>query len=160
MELDGVDAYKYPPLHYRLEVGDLNSLPSNPKPDDAALYFPYTIRCHRGVDGRRVQKRLTTDGFTSAYKPVEHDGYGYVINPVKCLDGKAKTDYDWLALKDVTEAVCDFDGAASAEGCPPSRRRAACRDARPRDRCVIGASNASPGSSVDESGLAALFFRS
>ena len=35
-------------------------------------------------------------------------------NPVKCLDGKEKTDYDGSNLKDATEAVCNFDGAASA----------------------------------------------
>ena len=34
-------------------------------------------------------------------------------NPVKCLDGKEKTEYNWLNLKDTTEAVCNFDGAAS-----------------------------------------------
>ena len=114
MELDGVDEYKYR-YYITGEVGDLNSLPSNPKPDSEALYFPYTIRCHRGATVDEYNSLSgTTDGFTSTYKPVEHDGYSHKINPVKCLDGKAKTDYDWLALKDTTEAVCDFNGAASA----------------------------------------------
>jgi len=55
-----------------------------------------------------------TNGYTSALKAEAHLGYAHVKNPVKCLDGKAKADYDWLALKDTTEAVCDFNGAASA----------------------------------------------
>ena len=112
MELDGVDNYKYR-YYITGEVGDLNSLPSNPKPDSEALYFPYTIRCHRGVTVDEYKSSLE-DGFTTAHKPVEHDGYSHKINPVKCLDGKEKTEYDWLALKDTTEAVCNFDGAASA----------------------------------------------
>lgn len=112
MELDGVDQYKYR-YYITGKVGDLESLPSNPKPDDAALYFPYTLRCHRGVTVDEYKSSLP-DGYTSAHTPVKHDGYAHVKNPVKCLDGKEKTDYDWLALKDTTEAVCNFDGAASA----------------------------------------------
>ena len=54
------------------------------------------------------------DGFTSAHKPVEHPGYSSKINPVKCLDGKEKAEYDWISLKDTTEAVCNFDAASSA----------------------------------------------
>ena len=111
-ELDGVDNYKYR-YYITGKVGDLESLPSNPKPDDAALYFPYTLRCHRGVTVDEYKSSLP-DGYTSAHTPVKHDGYAHVKNPVKCLDGKEKTDYDWLALKDTTEAVCNFDGAASA----------------------------------------------
>ena len=112
MELDGVDEYKYR-YYITGEVGDLDSLPSNPKPDSEALYFPYTLRCHRGVTVDEYKSSLE-DGFTTAHTPVKHDGYAHVKNPVKCLDGKAKTDYDWLALKDTTEVVCNFDGAASA----------------------------------------------
>ena len=37
-----------------------------------------------------------------------------MINPVKCLDGKETADYNWLALKDTTEAVRNFDAASSA----------------------------------------------
>ena len=59
-------------------------------------------------------KSSLPDGFTSAHKPVEHPGYSSKINPVKCLDGKEKTEYDWMNLKATTEAVCDFNGAASA----------------------------------------------
>ena len=111
-ELDGVDNYKYR-YYITGKVGDLESLPSNPKPDDAALYFPYTLRCHRGVTVDEYKSSLP-DGFTSAHKATEHLGYSSKINPVKCLDGQEKTDYDWLALKDTTEAVCDFNGAAAA----------------------------------------------
>ena len=112
MELDGVDEYKYR-YYITGEVGDLDSLPSNPKPDSEALYFPYTIRCHRGVTVDEYKSSLE-DGFTTAHKPVEHPGYSSKINPVKCLDGQEKADYDWLALEATTEAVCDFNGAASA----------------------------------------------
>ena len=49
-----------------------------------------------------------------AHKAEPHLGYSSKINPVKCLDGKEKTEYDWLNLKDTTEAVCNFDGAAFA----------------------------------------------
>ena len=55
-----------------------------------------------------------TNGYTMAHKAEPHPGYSHKINPVKCLDNKEKTDYDWLALKDTTEAVCDFNGAAAA----------------------------------------------
>ena len=91
-------------------------------PDSEELYYPYTIRCYRGctlssgisdfkscADGVGV-----TDGFTSAHTAVKHDGYAHVKNPVKCLDGKEKTDYDWMNLQATTKAVCDFNGAASA----------------------------------------------
>ena len=114
MELDGVDEYKYR-YYITGEVGDLNSLPSNPKPDSEALYFPYTIRCHRGATVDEYNSLSgTTDGYTTAHKAEAHLGYSSKINPVKCLDGKEKTEYDWLALKATTEAVCNFDGAASA----------------------------------------------
>ena len=55
-----------------------------------------------------------TNGYTMAHKAEPHPGYSSKINPVKCLDNKEKTDYDWLALKATTEAVCDFNGASSA----------------------------------------------
>ena len=35
-------------------------------------------------------------------------------NPVKCLDGKEKAEYNWLNLETTTEAVCNFDGASFA----------------------------------------------
>jgi len=111
-ELPGIDAFKYR-YYITGKVGDLESLPSNPKPDSEALYFPYTIRCHRGVTVDEYKSSLP-DGFTTAHKAEPHLGYSSKINPVKCLDGKEKTEYDWLALKDTTEAVCNFDGAAFA----------------------------------------------
>jgi hypothetical protein len=110
--LPAIDAFKYR-YYITGKVGDLESLPSNPKPDDAALYFPYTLRCHRGVTVDEYKSSLP-DGFTSAHTPVAHDGYSSTINPVKCLDGKEKSEYDWLALKETTEAVCNFDAASAA----------------------------------------------
>ena len=111
-ELDGVDNYKYR-YYVTGKVGDLNALPSNPKPDSEALYFPYTIRCHRGATVDEAKSSMT-NGYTMAHKAEPHPGYAHVKNPVKCLDGKEKSEYNWLALKDTTEAVCDFDGAATA----------------------------------------------
>ena len=113
-ELDGVDNYKYR-YYVTGKVGDLDSLPSNPKPDSEALYFPYTIRCHRGATVDEAKSSMT-NGYTMAHKAEPHPGYSSKINPVKCLDGKEKSEYDWLALKDTTEAVCDFNGAAAAAG--------------------------------------------
>ena len=110
--MDGVDNYKYR-YYITGKVGDLESLPSNPKPDSEALYFPYTIRCHRGVTVDEYKSSLE-DGFTTAHKAEPHLGYSSKINPVKCLDGKETADYNWLALKDTTEAVCNFDAASSA----------------------------------------------
>ena len=111
MELDGVDSYKYR-YYITGKVGDLESLPSNPKPDSEALYFPYTIRCHRGATVDEAKSSMT-NGYTSALKAEPHPGYTKK-NPVKCLDGKEKSEYDWMNLKATTEAVCDFNGAASA----------------------------------------------
>ena len=111
-ELAGIDNFKYR-YYITGKVGDLDSLPSNPKPDSEALYFPYTIRCHRGATVDEAKSSMT-NGYTMAHKAEPHPGYSSKINPVKCLDGKEKSEYDWLALKDTTEAVCDFNGAAAS----------------------------------------------
>ena len=100
-ELDGVDNYKYR-YYVTGKVGDLNALPSNPKPDSEALYFPYTIRCHRGVTVSEYNSVSgTTDGFTSAHTATAHPGYSAPL-PVQCLDGKTKADYNWLNLGSTT----------------------------------------------------------
>ena len=95
-ELDGVDNYKYR-YYVTGKVGDLNALPSNPKPDSETLYFPYTIRCHRGVTVSEYNSVSgTTDGFTSAHTATAHPGYTTPL-PVQCLDGKGLDDYDVFA---------------------------------------------------------------
>ena len=95
-ELDGVDNYKYR-YYVTGKVGDLNALPSNPKPDSEALYFPYTIRCHRGVTVSEYNSVSgTTNGFTSAHTATAHPGYTTPL-PVQCLDGKGLDDYDVFA---------------------------------------------------------------
>ena len=100
-ELDGVDNYKYR-YYVTGKVGDLNALPSNPKPDSEALYFPYTIRCHRGVTVSEYNSVSgTTDGFTSAHTATAHPGYSVPL-PVQCLDGKTKNDYEWTNLGSTT----------------------------------------------------------
>ena len=50
-------------------------------------------------------------------------------NPVKCLDGKEKTDYDWLALKDTTGVQLRRRGFRLRSPSPIGRRA-------PRDACL------------------------
>jgi len=107
-ELDGVDNYKYR-YYITGKVGDLDSLPSYPKPDVEALYFPYTIRCYRGAKLDEYNSVAGTDGFTSAHVAEAHAGYGSAKLPVRCLDGKGKADYDWISL----EVTTGSDGAAA-----------------------------------------------
>lgn len=112
-ELDGIDNFKYR-YYVTGKVGDLNALPSNPKPDDEGLYFPYTIRCHRGATVDEYKTVSGTDGFTSAHKAEAHPGYGSVKLPVKCLDGKLKADYDWLNMAPTDDASAPRLAAAAA----------------------------------------------
>ena len=94
-ELDGVDNYKYR-YYVTGKVGDLNALPSNPKPDSEALYFPYTIRCHRGATVSEYNSVPGSNGYTSAHTATAHPGYTTPL-PVQCLDGKGLDDYDVFA---------------------------------------------------------------
>ena len=76
-ELPDIDNYKYR-YYITGKVNDLNSLPSNPKPDDLDLYFPFTLRCHRGVTLSSVsafKNYAGSDGFTSAHTATALDGY-------------------------------------------------------------------------------------
>ena len=113
MELDGIDNFKYR-YYVTGKVGDLNALPSNPKPDDEGLYFPYTLRCHRGATVDEYKTVSGTDGFTSAHKAEAHPGYGSVKLPVQCLDGKLKADYDWLNMAPTDDASAPRLAAAAA----------------------------------------------
>ena len=94
-ELDGVDTYKYR-YYVTGKVGDLNALPSNPKPDSETLYFPYTIRCHRGATVSEYNSVSGSNGYTSAHTATAHPGYTTPL-PVQCLDGKGLDDYDVFA---------------------------------------------------------------
>ena len=100
-ELDGVDNYKYR-YYVTGKVGDLNALPSNPKPDSETLYFPYTIRCHRGATVSEYNSVSGSNGYTSAHTATAHPGYSSVKLPVQCLDGKLKAGYDWTNLGSTT----------------------------------------------------------
>jgi len=112
--LDGVDNYKYR-YYVTGKVGDLNALPSNPKPDSEALYFPYTIRCHRGVTVSEYNSVSgTTDGFTSAHTATAHPGYSAPL-PVQCLDGKTKSDYDWMNLGSTTGSGSGSGGTTTTD---------------------------------------------
>ena len=93
--MDGVDNYKYR-YYVTGKVGDLNALPSNPKPDSETLYFPYTIRCHRGATVSEYNSVSGSNGYTSAHTATAHPGYTTPL-PVQCLDGKGLDDYDVFA---------------------------------------------------------------
>ena len=99
--MDGVDNYKYR-YYVTGKVGDLNALPSNPKPDSETLYFPYTIRCHRGATVSEYNSVSGSNGYTSAHTATAHPGYSSVKLPVQCLDGKSKAGYDWSNLGSTT----------------------------------------------------------
>ena len=45
-EIAGVDEYTYR-YYFTGKTSDLDSLPSDPKPDSAELYFPFSINCYR-----------------------------------------------------------------------------------------------------------------
>ena len=131
-ELDGVDNYKYR-YYITGKVGDLNALPSNPKPDSEALYFPYTIRCHRGVTVSEYNSVSgTTDGFTSAHTATAHPGYTTPL-PVQCLDGKGLDDYDVFASAPLPTKHPTRQPTRQPTATPPPRhRRHACARARAR----------------------------
>ncbi len=118
-ELPGVDNYKYR-YYITGKVSDLNALPSNPKPDDLDLYFPFTLRCHRGVTLSSVSAFKTyagSDGFTSDHTATALAGYSTPL-PVQCLDNKGLEDYDVFvdSAADVSEDVSEGEtGAVTTE---------------------------------------------
>ena len=118
-ELPGVDSYKYR-YYITGKVSDLNALPSNPKPDDLDLYFPFTLRCHRGVTLSSVSDFKTyagSDGFTSDHTATALAGYSTPL-PVQCLDNKGLEDYDVFvdSAADVSEDVSEGEtGAVTTE---------------------------------------------
>ena len=123
-ELPGVDNYKYR-YYITGKVNDLNSLPSNPKPDDLDLYFPFTLRCHRGLTLSSVSdfKASGTDGFTSDHTATTLAGYSDPV-AVQCLDNKGYTDYGFTeavitpvdSADDVSEDVSEGEtGAVTTE---------------------------------------------
>ena len=126
-ELPGVDNYKYR-YYITGKVNDLNSLPSYPKPDDLDLYFPFTIRCHRGVTLSSViafKNYAGSDGFTSAHTATAHPGYTTPL-PVRCLDGKGLDDYDVFAS---APAPTPRRPPCPTTRAPPRRRTTPCRRA-------------------------------
>ena len=65
------------------------------------LYFPFTLRCHRGKtlsSASDFKNYAGSDGFTSAHTATALDGYSTPV-AVQCLDGDSYTDYGF------TEAV-------------------------------------------------------
>ena len=118
-ELPGVDNYKYR-YYITGKVSDLNALPSNPKPDDLDLYFPFTLRCHRGKTLSSVsdfKNYAGSDGFTSGHTATALAGYSTPL-PVQCLDNKGLEDYDVFvdSAADVSEDVSEGEtGAVTTE---------------------------------------------
>ena len=140
-ELPGVDNYKYR-YYITGKVNDLNSLPSNPKPDDLDLYFPFTLRCHRGLTLSSVSdfKASGTDGFTSDHTATTLAGYSDPV-AVQCLDNKGYTDYGFTeavitpvdSADDVSEDVSEGEtGAVTTESDAAATRT-------PRQFAVAGA---------------------
>ena len=135
-ELPGVDNYKYR-YYITGKVGDLNALPSNPKPDDLALYFPFTLRCHRGKTLSSVsdfKNYAGSDGFTSGHTATALAGYSTPL-PVQCLDNKGLEDYDVFvdSAADVSEDVSEGEtGAVTTESDAAATRA-------PRQFAVAGA---------------------
>ena len=88
-ELSGVDEFTY---RYYLtgKVGDLNALPSNPKPDSEALYAPYTIDCFRGCTHDEMAAGTCSGvyGYTTSHSASAHTGYASTALEVQCLDGE------------------------------------------------------------------------
>ncbi|KAH8066305.1 hypothetical protein JL722_738 [Aureococcus anophagefferens] len=111
-----VDDFRY---RYYLtgKTSDLDSLPSDPKPDDAALYAPYTIDCHRGCTHDEMSSGACsgTSGVANGYVAAATAG---VVDPFPavCLDGV--TDYS-----DDDDAPAPTPAAPSGEPTPRPRRR-------------------------------------
>ncbi|KAH8093989.1 hypothetical protein JL720_3969 [Aureococcus anophagefferens] len=105
-----VDDFRY---RYYLtgKTSDLDSLPSDPKPDDAALYAPYTIDCHRGCTHDEMSSGACsgTSGVANGYVAAATAG---VVDPFPavCLDG-------------VTDYSGDDDAPAPAPAAPSGSRR-------------------------------------
>ena len=97
------------------------------------LYFPFTIRCHRGLTLSSVSdfKASGTDGFTSDHTAATLAGYSTPL-PVQCLDGKGLEDYDVFAsAADQSEDVGET-GAVTTESDAAATRT-------PRQFAVAGA---------------------
>ena len=138
-ELPDVDNYKYR-YYITGKVNDLNSLPSYPKPDDLDLYFPFTIRCHRGVTLSSVstfKNYVGSDGFTSAHAatPARRllDAPG---GPV--LDGGSCTDYDFTEAV-ITPVDTAGDGGTTGETGAVTTESDAAATRAPRQFAVAGA---------------------
>ena len=131
-ELAGVDNYKYR-YYITGKVNDLNSLPSYPKPDDLDLYFPFTLRCHRGVTLSSVstfKNYAGSDGFTSDHTATALDGYTTPL-AVQCQDGNTYTDYGFTEAV-ITPVDTAGDGAVTTESDAAATRA-------PRQFAVAGA---------------------
>jgi hypothetical protein len=143
-ELPDIDNYKYR-YYITGKVNDLNSLPSYPKPDDLDLYFPFTIRCHRGVIIKTLgafKDYVGSDGFTSAHTATALAGYETPAG-VQCLDNKGYADYGFTEITpvdtggDVTEDPTNDRVAGASEGSLSESDAAATR--APRQFAVAGA---------------------
>ena len=147
-ELPDIDNYKYR-YYITGKVNDLNSLPSYPKPDSEALYYPYTIRCYRGCTMSSgisdFKSCVGTDGFTIAHTATALDGYSTPL-AVQCQDGNTYTDYGFTeavitpvdSADDVSEDVSEDGGTAGETGAMTTESDAAATRA-PRQFAVAGA---------------------
>ena len=138
-ELPDVDNYKYR-YYITGKVNDLNSLPSYPKPDDLDLYFPFTIRCHRGCtlsSGSTFKNYAGSDGFTSDHAATALAGYSTPL-AVQCLDGDSYTDYDFTEAV-ITPVDTAGDGGTTGETGAVTTESDAAVTRAPRQFAVAGA---------------------
>ena len=91
-ELAGVDDFTYR-YYFTGATSDLDSLPSDPKPDDATLYFPFTINCYRGCtyDEMTAGSCSGTSGVADGYVAEANAGVTEILG-VQCLDGLGYDD--------------------------------------------------------------------
>jgi len=116
-ELSGVDTYTYR-YYFTGKTSDLNALPSDPKPDSAELYFPFTINCYRGCtyDEMAAGTCAGAAGTTDAHVAEAHPGVTEVLG-VQCTDGLYYADYVAGAAASPTAAPVDaLAGACASDG--------------------------------------------
>ena len=90
--LAGVDDFTYR-YYFTGKTSDLDSLPSDPKPDDADYYYPFTINCYRGCtyDEMTAGSCSGTSGVANGYVAEANAGVTEILG-VQCLDGLGYDD--------------------------------------------------------------------
>ena len=104
------------------------------------LYFPFTIRCHRGVTLSSVstfKNYAGSDGFTSDHTATALAGYSDPV-AVQCLDNKGYTDYGFTEAV-ITPVDTAGDGGTTGETGAVTTESDAAVTRAPRQFAVAGA---------------------